>query len=111
VKIGWETTNGYDLHLLAGTVSPRLDHRLFILDDLDNATRADKAPGTRSFSARFAGAPSKHGVTMDPATGEITVASTLPTPRLRSFLVTAEVNHPSFTFHKPADLRGLCRAL
>ena len=99
MKIGWATTNGYDLHLLTGTVSPRLDHRLFILDDLDNAQRVDKAPGvTRSFTARFAGAPSAHGVTMDPATGEITVKSTMPTPRLRSFLVTAEVNHPSFTF-------------
>jgi len=95
-NIAWPETNGYDLHLLAGTVSPRLDQRLFILDHLDNAQRADKAPGvTVSFTARFAGAPSAHGVTMDPATGEITVASTLPTPRLHSFPVTAKAGDGS----------------
>jgi hypothetical protein len=101
VKVVWPSTNDCDLHLLAGTVSPRLDQRLFVLDKLGNPTRVDQAKPlgvTVSFTARFAGAPSAHGVTMDPDTGEITVASSLPTPRLRSFLVKAKVNDGSFEF-------------
>ena len=100
VKIAWPETNGYDLHLLPGTISPRLDQRLFVLDDLGTAERADKMAGvTTSFTAQFAGAPSAHGVTMDPATGEITVAvRDFPTPPLRSFRVTAKAGDGSFEF-------------
>jgi hypothetical protein len=98
-KIEWPETNGYDLHLLVGTVSPRLDHRLFILDDLGKSVRANTLPpGAVSFTARFAGAPFAHGVKMVPETGEITV---LPPARLSSFRVTAKAGDASTDFFVP----------
>ena len=85
----WPWTHAYDLHLLPGMTSPRLDQLLWT-DDTRGTKRADAPhPGvTVSFKAAFFGAPAGHGVTMNATTGQITVASPLPAgSRLRSFPV------------------------
>ena len=89
VSVFFPRTNARDIHLLPGLVSPRLDHMLFIEDTTGNK-RADSPPAevTTGFQALFIGAPSDHGVTLDETTGEIEIASPLPSgTRLRSFTV------------------------
>jgi hypothetical protein len=92
--VGWRPADASDIHLLPGLVSPRLDHLLRVSDTRDppdQTRRADDPhPGVSvAFTAQFESAPSAHGVTLDEATGEITIALSLPARRLRSFLVTA----------------------
>jgi len=89
VSVFFPRTNGRDIHLLPGLVSPRLDHLLHI-DDTTGVFRADAPPtGVRThFQALFLDQPSAHGVTFSETTREIAVAAALPAgPRLRSFIV------------------------
>jgi len=54
------------------------------------------------FTPRFAGAPSNHGVTVDTATGAITLdPAPAPTPSLNNFLLEVEVTHTSSKFPSP----------
>src|SRR4051812_18387885 len=97
----WPWTHAFDLHLLPGMTSPRLDQLLWT-NDTRGTKRADAPhPGTTvSFKGWFDSAPAGHGVTMNAATGQITIASPLPAgPRLRSFLVdgTAKEGAAPFT--------------
>jgi hypothetical protein len=95
----WPWTHAFDLHLLPGTTSPRLDQLLWT-NDTRGTKRADAPhPGTTvSFKAQFDGAPARHGVTMNATTGQITVANPLPAgPRLRSFLVDGSAKEGATT--------------
>lgn len=86
---------GHDIHLLPGHVSPRLD-RLLVVDMGDGHRFLSDAPPPGSqwqvaFHTRFFPHPYP-AVTVDPSTGEISVAAAVPPgPRLRSFIVTATV--------------------
>ncbi len=54
------------------------------------------------FTPRFAGAPSAHGVTVDTATGAITLdPPPAPTPTLYNFLLEIEVSHTSTNLPSP----------
>jgi hypothetical protein len=86
-------TNGLDIHLLPGMSSPRLDQLLWLQysgtpKKIVQASAHEPAT-TVTFSARFAGAPNAHGVTLDPAKGRIMVGALPAGPQLRSFIVTA----------------------
>jgi hypothetical protein len=86
-------TNGLDIHLLPGMSSPRLDQLLWLQysgtpKKIVQAS-AHEPTTTVTFSARFAGAPHDHGVTLDPTKGRITVGALPAGPQLRSFIITA----------------------
>ncbi|HKF00131.1 MAG TPA: hypothetical protein VKG45_14520 [Actinomycetes bacterium] len=94
-RIFWASPyGGRDLHLLPGLASPRLDYLLIVEDTEGRSFWAAGPPEgvTVSFTAAFAGTPAAHGVAVDAATGEVRVDDgPLPPPRLRSFVVQAEV--------------------
>jgi hypothetical protein len=96
--------SGDDIHLLPGLVSPRLD-QLLMLDDGGRAVQASDRDSRIAvvFQPRFAGAPSNHGVSVDPDWGEVAVDVQLPPPRLRSFIIDVTVTDP------PVELRTSIR--
>jgi hypothetical protein len=100
-RLFWPNVSGRDIHLLRGTVSPRLDHLLRIADTRGTRRADDPHPGvTVTFEPKFKGAPDAHGVTVDTDTGEVSVAAALPAgPRLRSFIMvcTASEDDEEFT--------------
>jgi hypothetical protein len=86
--------DGSDVHVLAGETGPSLLNLLLILDDARNITFADAPPAdvasiTFTPNFVFAGAPPQNGgVTVDPATGKVTVTAT---PTLKSCVIEAIV--------------------
>lgn len=92
--IFWDTDVGYDLHVIRGATSPRLDKRLWIDQDPGRLVKGDAPPAgvVVRFNPQFAGAPSNHGVTVDTSTGAVTAAAAAPVPLLRNFLIKANVN-------------------
>ena len=95
--IRWLPNQGYDMHLLRGEKSRRLDEML-VLELSDDTSVMATAPPPRAtvrFLPEFAGAPKNHGVTVDMSTGTVEVASTIPSGRpLHNFLIRAVVIEP-----------------
>lgn len=85
----WPNIARRDIHLVPGTVSPRLDQLLAIEDSLGNRFGNNPHPGVVvTFTPRFFGAPAAHGVTVSTVTGQVTVANPLPAaPFLRNFII------------------------
>jgi hypothetical protein len=116
VKMGWHTgeflpedptsldprfEQDYDLHVLRGTTSMDLHSRLMLGDDAGKFTRADAAqlpPDVRGVAffglidaASAGGFQSIGGVRVNNRTGEVEATASLPSPRLRSFLIEPRV--------------------
>jgi hypothetical protein len=97
-SLQWLGFGERDIHLLPDTVSPRID-RLFEIRNADDTTqRADNPPAgvTVTFEPRFAGTATGnqfvgHGVTVDTATGQVTVGSLPGGPKLRNFIIICKV--------------------
>src|SRR5262245_58069397 len=82
----WKEGEGYDTHLLrGGPTSKALDDRLLL-----DTTSSAMPP---KFTAHFRGAPSSHGVDVNPGTGEVTAAIQPAAPQQKfpnfNFLMTA----------------------
>lgn len=97
----WPDISRRDIHLLPGSVSPRIDQLLAIEDSLGNTLASTPKPGVAvTFAPRFFGAPASHGVTVSTVTGQVTIANPLPAaPFLRNFIIdcTATEGATQFT--------------
>ena len=98
--IRWLINHGYDIHLVGGQTSRRLDEILVL--DLDNGSvvfgHSPPAGVQVTFTAEFRGAPNNHGVTFNPDTGVVTAPNTTtPPPALRNFIIRADVTDPGAT--------------
>ena len=96
--VRWDR-EGYDIHLLKGESSIPLAEKLRATRNNTSEFRGTNPPSgvTVEFRAEFKGAPSNHGVTVS-ATGQITVAASLPSLRLRNFIVRAVVSESGSNF-------------
>src|SRR5262245_10770498 len=83
---------GYDIHLLKGESTIPLNTKLRATRNNSVDFKGNNPPSgvTVEFIAEFKGAPSNHGVTVS-GTGQVTVGSTLPSPRLHNFILRAIV--------------------
>ena len=98
--IRWLPNEGFDMHLLHGEESRRLDE-ILVLELSDDTAVLGTAPppkATVRFLPEFAGAPKNHGVTVDMSTGTVKVAPSVPSGRpLHNFLIRAVVTDPNAT--------------
>jgi hypothetical protein len=99
-NVFWSGGEGFDIHVVAGASSRALNTLLAVTHGAPpQSVFANNLPAgiTAAFRPEFNGALagvnfSGHGVTVNTATGVVSVASPIPAgPRLRSFLLRAEV--------------------
>lgn len=102
VGIQWDAdsgSRGQDIHLLTGQGSPPLNGMLVLLLDNGSAIFASQASGAQrptnltsiSFQAGCINNQATTGVSVNPATGQVTASGSLPNLRVHNFLVHAEV--------------------
>jgi hypothetical protein len=109
-RIDWLPGFDFDRHLIRDFPDwPGFGDSILVVDDdpaIGQYVLTARPPGSDIasvvFTPRFLGAPSNHGVTVDTATGEITLdPAPAPTPSLNNFLLEVEVTHTSSTFPSP----------
>lgn len=102
VRIFWNGGQGFDIHVLKGETSPSLLPLLVIVNDstpptgtFANAATLPADVDTITFTPNFLSVttpPSHGGISVNTASGAVTVASPLPAPpRLQSFVIEAAV--------------------
>ncbi len=100
VSLFWDAGRGLDVHVLAGETSPSL-LGVLVIEEHDGKLHFATSPppdidaSTFRFEPNFASLvvpPANGGITVDTATGAVTVAATRPAPpRLERFVIEASV--------------------